>query len=343
MDLQALSKDAQLSWKQITAKYSSPDWRRSMWQTLNSLIPYFILWGLMYQSLAVSYWLTIALAIPSAGFLTRIFIISHDCGHGAFFKSKKANSILGSICSVMIFTPYHRWRHEHAIHHASAGNLDGRGLGDIWTLTVKEFQEAPRWTKFYYRFYRNPVVMFTIGPLFIFLIKYRFTRSTSSTRERNSNNRTKFALLGIFILISLTIGIKAFILIQAPIFIFSSATGVWLFYVQHQFEGVYWERKENWDYVTVALEGSSFYKLPKILQWFSGNIGFHHIHHLSPRIPNYFLEKCHKENSIFHSVKQITLWSSLKSITYRLWDEENRKMVHFRYLRKIQPSMNAAG
>lgn len=330
-----------LSWKEITAKYQNPDWRRSLWQTVNSLLPYFILWYLMYQSLAISYWITIGLAIIAAGLLIRIFIISHDCGHGSFFHSRKANAMLGSITSLLIFTPYYRWKHEHAVHHASAGNLDERGIGDIWTLTVKEYREASRWKKIGYRFYRNPVVMLTIGPLFIFLIKYRFTRSKSSKRERNSNNRTNIALLAFIILISLTIGLKSFILIQAPIFIFASAAGVWLFYVQHQFEGVYWERKEEWDYVTVALEGSSFYKLPKILQWFTGNIGFHHIHHLSPRIPNYFLEKCHKENAIFHKVKHVTLWSSLKSITYRLWDEENRKMVGYRYLRKIQPAMNA--
>lgn len=324
------------NWAKLVAKYQNPDLGKSLWQAANSLIPYFAIWYLMYRSLEVSYWITLGLAFLASGFLIRIFIISHDCGHGSFFKSKKANNTLGALTSLLTFIPYYRWRHEHAIHHATAGDLDGRGVGDIWTMTIEEYLAAPRWVRISYRLYRNPLVMFGVGAMFVFLIKYRFSRPASGNRERRSNRRTNMALISIVCLLIFAVGIKAFLLVQLPITVVSSAAGVWLFYVQHQFEGVYWDRSEQWDYVTEALEGSSFYKLPKVLQWFTGNIGFHHIHHLSPRIPNYNLERCHVENPIFHDVKLITPISSLKSLTFRLWDEERHKLVGFGYLRTLR-------
>lgn len=343
MKLNPTTQDLQsfkLSWKQTVEKYQTPDLKRSLWQVANSVIPYLVLWYLMYRSLTVSYWLTLALSVLAAGFLIRVFIIFHDCGHGAFFKSQKANDIVGFIAGVLTFTPYYNWRHEHAMHHATAGDLDRRGVGDIWTLTAREYLESSVWQRFVYRLYRNPLVMFIIGPFFVFMIRYRFPLRTAGKRERRSVYRTDLALILLVSVMSLTIGIKAYILVQLPIWMIASAAGVWLFYVQHQYEGVYWERHDNWDYVDVALAGSSFYKLPKVLQWFTGNIGFHHIHHLSARIPNYYLEKCHKENPIFQNVKAVTLGASLRSLTFRLWDEEARRLVGFRHIKALQASPN---
>jgi omega-6 fatty acid desaturase (delta-12 desaturase) len=324
------------SWRQVVAKYENPDLRRSVWQIANTVIPYVILWYLMYRSLEISYGITLALSALTAGFLVRIFIIFHDCGHASFFTSQKANDLSGFIAGVLTLTPYRGWRREHAIHHATAGDLDRRGVGDIWTLTVKEYLELSPRGRLEYRLYRNPLVMFVIGPLFTFLIRHRFAGPTATPRERHSVYSTNLAILGIVALMHATIGIKAFVLVQLPIVMIASAAGVWLFYVQHQYEGVYWEHHEHWDYVSVALQGSSFYKLPKIVQWFTGNIGFHHIHHLSPRIPNYFLERCHAENRMFQEVKPITLCASLKSLSFRLWDEEGRKLVGFGYLKDLQ-------
>jgi omega-6 fatty acid desaturase (delta-12 desaturase) len=290
----------------------------------------------MYLSISVSYWLTLPLAILAGGFLVRTFIISHDCGHGSFFESRKANDILGFITGVLTFTPYHHWRWEHALHHSSSGDLDRRGTGDVWTLTVQEYLESSRWRRFAYRLARNPIVLFVLAPLFLFLIRQRFPSPKAARRERHSVYWTNLALFGLAAGLSWVFGIKTYLLIQSTILMVAGAAGVWLFYVQHQFEGVYWERTEKWDYTTAALQGSSFYKLPRVLQWFSGNIGFHHIHHLSPRIPNYHLEKCHDADPLFQSVKPVTLFSSLKSFTFRLWDEQRRRLVGYGHLRTIR-------
>jgi len=334
MNLQTVKEKANSTkkvWRQAVAPYSNPDAKRSTWQVINTLVPYFILWALMLWSLNVSYWLTLLLAIPAAGFMVRAFIIFHDCGHGSFFKSRKANTVLGYITGIITFTPYHQWRHHHAIHHATAADLDRRGTGDVWTATVEEYLSFPRWKQFFYRFYRNPFVMFLINPVLLFGIGNRFAGKTKGL-ERASVYWTNFALLGILILAHFTIGLKAYFLVQLPIMWIGTAAGVWLFYVQHNFDGVYWERHDDWDFVKAGLEGSSFYKLPKVLQWFTGNIGFHHIHHLSPRIPNYKLERCHRENPIFQ-VRPITLLTSLKSLTYRLWDEKGRQLISYRRLK----------
>ena len=330
------------AWKEIVARYQKPAVWRAIWQLLNTLVPYAGLWYLMYLSLAVSWWLAVPLAILAGGFMVRLFIISHDCGHGSFFKSRTANDLWGYITGVLTFVPYHHWRWEHALHHATSGDLDRRGTGDIWTLTVQEYLEASRWQKFAYRLARNPVILFVVAPLFIFLIKQRFPKCEASTRERHSVYWTNLAILGVAAALCWAFGLAAYLLLQLIVLAVAGSAGVWLFYVQHQFEGVYWGRGKEWDYTTAALQGSSFYKLPKVLQWFSGNIGFHHIHHLSPRIPNYHLEKCHESEPLFQSVKPITLLASLKSFTYRLWDEQQQRLVGYRALRNIRRQQRQA-
>ena len=331
------------TWKQIVARYQKPSVPRGVWQVVNTLVPYAALWFLMYLTTPISWWLTAPLAVLAGAFLVRVFIIFHDCGHGSFFKSPRANHILGAITGVLTFTPYFHWRWEHAIHHSSSGDLDRRGTGDIWTLTVQEYLESSRWKRFAYRLARNPVVLFLIAPLFLFLVMQRFASSKAGRRERHSVYWTNLAVAAMVLGLGLVFGFKAYLLIQLIIVGVGTSIGVWLFYVQHQFEGVYWERSDNWDYATAALKGSSFYKLPKILQWFSGNIGFHHIHHLSPRIPNYNLEKCHQAEPLFQTVKPVTLLSSLKSFTFRLWDEQERKLVGYRHLRNFRRGKASLG
>jgi omega-6 fatty acid desaturase (delta-12 desaturase) len=318
------------AWRKAIAPYQKSDLRRSLWQVATSFIPFFVFWYLMYRSLEVSYLLTLLLAPITAGFVMRIFIIFHDCGHGSFFKSQKANDITGTIAGIIAFTPYYAWRHSHAVHHATSGDLDRRGIGDIWTLTKEEFEKLPRWQRFGYRVYRNPFIIFVVGPFLDFVVLQRFVSMNAATgsREKNSVIFTNLALLVLVIVMSLLIGVKALLLVQLPIIAIASSAGVYMFYVQHQYENTYWEHHEQWDFATAALYGSSYFKLPRILQWFSGNIGFHHIHHLSPRIPNYELERCHNENPMFQ-VEPMTIRTSLKSIWVRLWDEDRHKLVGY--------------
>ncbi len=318
------------------ARFQKPSVGRSVWQIANTLIPYAALWCAMYLSHGVSWWLTVPLAILAGAFLVRVFIIFHDCGHGSFFKSEAANHIVGAVTGLLAFTPFYHWRWEHAIHHSSAGHLDRRGTGDVWTMTVQEYLEASRWKRFAYRLARNPFVLFVLAPLFLFLVMHRVPSLKAPARERYSVYWTN---LGIGVMAAGLIwlfGLKAYLIIQLTVLMTAASVGLWLFYVQHQFEGVYWERGEHWDYAQAALKGSSFYKLPRVLQWFSGNIGFHHIHHLSPRIPNYQLEECHRAEPLFQTVKPVTLLSSLRSFTFRLWDEQERKLVGYRHLRSVR-------
>ena len=290
----------------------------------------------MYLSLSVSVWLTLPLAVLAGAFLVRVFIISHDCGHGSFFKSRVANDVVGSITGLLCMTAYYHWRWEHAIHHSTAGDLDRRGTGDIWTLTVQEYLEASRWKRFAYRLARNPFVLFVVAPLFLFIVRERFPSGKAGQRERLSVYWTNGIIFAMAIGMSWIFGFKAYLLLQLMVMMVAGSAGVWLFYVQHQFEGVYWQRKDEWDYTLAALQGSSFYKLPKVLQWFSGNIGFHHIHHLSPRIPNYNLEKCHEAEPLFQTVRPVTLLSSLKAFSFRLWDEQRQMLIGYRELRRIR-------
>jgi omega-6 fatty acid desaturase (delta-12 desaturase) len=331
------------AWKEIVAKYQKPSTWRATWQIIDTLGPYAFLWWLMYRSLAVSWWLTLPLAMLAGALLVRVFIIFHDCGHGSFFKSRRANDVVGFITGMLAFTPYYHWRWEHSIHHASAGHLDKRGTGDVWTMTVQEYLESSRWKRFAYRLARNPIVLFVIAPVFLFAIRQRFASAQASSRERRSVHWMNLAILVLAGALSWAYGIKAYLLIQLTVLAVAGAAGVWMFYVQHQFEDVYWERGDKWDYTAAALQGSSFYKLPRILQWFSGNIGFHHIHHLSSRIPNYNLECCHYSHPMFQEVKPITLLSSLKSSTLRLWDEKLKKLVGYRHLRNLRSEQKRSG
>jgi len=324
------------AWKEIVLKYQKSSTWRASWQIVNTIVPYGAIWYLMYLCKPVSWWLVVPLAVLAGAFLVRVFIIFHDCGHGSYFKSRGANDAVGFLTGILTFTAYYHWRWEHAIHHSSSGDLDKRGTGDVWTMTVQEYLEASRWKKFAYRLARNPFILFVIAPLFLFAIRQRFPSPKASQRERHSVYAMNAAILAMAVCLSLVFGVWSYLLIQLIILMVAGGAGVWMFYVQHQFEDVYWERGEDWSYVSAALEGSSFYKLPRILQWFSGNIGFHHIHHLSPRIPNYNLEKCHQADPLFQQVKPITLFSSFKSATYRLWDEKNKRLVGYRHLRELR-------
>lgn len=330
-----------VDFRKIVSKYQVPDTWRSIWQIVNTLVPYIALWALMLWSVRISYWLTLLLSIPTAGFMVRTFIIFHDCGHGSFFKSKHANTVVGIITGILTYTPWTRWWHEHAIHHASAGNLDKRGVGDVDTWTVEEYLAAPKWKQLGYRFMRHPLVMFTIGAVFVFAIMQRIPMPAHGKREKASIWWTNAALAAIITGLILLVGWKTYLLIQLPVLLFGTSAGVWMFYVQHNYEGSYWERQENWDFYKAAMSGSSLYELPAILQWFTGNIGFHHIHHLGPRIPNYKLQQCFKENPVFQ-VKSLSVWGSLKTLRLRLWDEANKKMVGWEALKKYRNNTEAA-
>ncbi|MBN2807462.1 MAG: fatty acid desaturase [Prolixibacteraceae bacterium] len=315
---------------QIVQKYNQPSAIQSWWQVINSLLPYIGLWVLMVYSLSVSYWLTLLLAVFAAGFLVRIFIIFHDCGHGSFFKSTRLSKIVGVPLGLLVFTPYHKWHHDHLIHHQTVGNLDKRGVGDVKTLTVEEYLQMSKWQRLKYRIYRHPIVLLVIGPFVLFTILFRFPKRTRSNKEKLYTHLSTLAIVAMITGLSFWIGLVPYLLIQLPVLYIAAVHGTWLFYVQHQYEDVKWARSDEWDYKTMALEGSSFLKLPKVLQWFTGNIGFHHIHHLSPKIPNYNLEKCYKENEDFHIEKPLTFFSALKSLSFRLWDEKNQRLVSFR-------------
>jgi omega-6 fatty acid desaturase (delta-12 desaturase) len=245
--------------------------------------------------------------------------------------------VVGAITGVLTFTPFYHWRWEHAIHHSTAGDLDRRGTGDIWTLTVQEYLQASRWKRFAYRLARNPFVLFVLAPLFLFLVMQRVPSLKAPRRERYSVYWTNLGIGALAAGLIWVFGLEPYLILQLIVVMVAGSIGVWLFYVQHQFEGVHWERGDQWDYATAALQGSSFYKLPRVLQWFSGNIGFHHIHHLSPRIPNYHLEKCHAAEPLFQTVKPVTLWASFRAFAFRLWDEQQRKLVTFRHLRHLRP------
>lgn len=330
------SAEAVARWKAIVVEYQKPNAWRASWQIVNTVGAYVALWYLIYLSLPISWWLTVPLAILAGGFLIRIFIIFHDCGHGSFFKSRAANAIWGFITGLLTFTPYYHWRWEHAVHHATTGNLERRGVGDVWTLTVEEYLASSRWRKFAYRLARNPLVLFIVAPLYLFLIQQRFPSRGARPREKTSVMVMNLAVVIMVAGLIALFGFTPWLVIQLIIIGVAASCGVWLFYVQHQFEDAYWERDEDWDYTAAALQGSSFYKLPRVLQWFSGNIGFHHIHHLSARIPNYNLERCHRSDPMFAEVEPMHLFGSLKSITYRLWDEQSSKLISFAHLKHLK-------
>jgi acyl-lipid omega-6 desaturase (Delta-12 desaturase) len=328
--------EGKAAWSDTLARYQHSSSRRALWQLATTLIPYFLLWYLIYHALGVSLWLTIPPAILAGAFLMRLFIIFHDCGHGSYFTSRHANDIVGFLTGALTFTPYSHWRWQHAIHHGTAGHLDKRGTGDIWTLTVQEYCESSPWRRLAYRLSRNPLVLFALAPFYLFLIDHRFASRNAGTRQRRSVHWMNVVFIATALAMSWIFGLGPYLLIQATIMLVAGATGIWLFYVQHQFEDAYWERGDKWDYTAAALRGSSFYKLPRVLQWFSANIGFHHIHHLSPRIPNYNLQKCHEGEPLFRQVKPITLWSSLSCLKVHFWDEKSGKLVGYAHVRQLR-------
>ena len=326
------------SWAEVLGPYAQPSVGRSILQVLNSAVPFALLWFLMLASLEYSYWITLLLALPAAGFLVRLFIIQHDCGHGSFFRSQTANNTLGFVLGVLTVTPYAYWRKTHAIHHATSGNLDHRGFGDLTTLTVKEYLALTRWRRLRYRLYRTPLILFGLGPVYEFILRQRFPFSLprSWRREWASVFWTNLAILTVVAMMWKAIGIQAFLAVQLPITLLAGSSGVWLFYIQHQFEDTYWEKDDAWSFHAAGLEGSSYYDLPGILHWFTGNIGVHHVHHLSSRIPNYRLRQCLRENPELQQVTRLAFWGSLRCARLKLWDEERRKLVGFRHLRSIR-------
>jgi omega-6 fatty acid desaturase (delta-12 desaturase) len=300
-----------------------------------SLVPYLALWAAMYLALDVSYWLVLALSLPAAGFLLRTFIIFHDCAHGSFLESKRANTWLGRALGVIVFSPFQSWRQSHAVHHATAGDLDRRGVGDVQTLTVAEYGALSWPRRLAYRAFRNPVVMFGVGPTWAMVIQPRFVPISARPRIRNSVIAMNVALLLVVGGLCLLLGWREFLLVETPSLMLAAAAGVWLFYVQHQFDDTYWKTSGDWSYADAALRGSSYLRLPKVLQFFTGNIGLHHVHHLSARIPNYNLQRAHDQNPIFHDVPTLSLWDGLRAVRLKLWDEDGARLVTFAQARAI--------
>jgi acyl-lipid omega-6 desaturase (Delta-12 desaturase) len=333
-DLLADANLAKLLWYRTTAKYRQSNLGKSLWQLFNTLGSYCLLWALMIFMVrsAYPYWITLLFALVAGGILVRVFILFHDCCHGSFFASSWGNTIVGSIMGILTFTPFADWRYAHKRHHATAGNLDRRGIGDIWTMTTEEYLASSRGNRLVYRFYRNPFVLFGLGSLLLFLLLQRFSKKGAAGRERMSVLATNVVLLLIVVAATWTIGFRTYVLIQLPVIFLGGGVGLWLFYIQHQFENAYWVRHETWDPMRVALEGSSYVKLPKILQWFTGNIGLHHVHHVRPSIPNYNLQQCHDQTPALRAVPAITIDMSIRSLWLALYDEKKRKLVSFRSL-----------
>ncbi len=316
-------------WRDALARYAAPRFGRSCLDLVTSVGAYLALSVVMYFALAVSPWIAVALAPLGAGFLLRTYIIFHDCTHGSFLASRRANAWWGSLCGLLVLAPFVRWRHDHAIHHATSGDLDKRGVGDLPTLTVTEYRARSRAGRLGYRMFRSPGVMFGLGPIFAMIVGPRIVARNAPPRMRVSVIRTDVALgLTVAVLIAL-MGLGSFLIVWAPSAILAGSAGIWLFYVQHQFEDAYWERGGEWSYADAALRGSSFLNLPQPLQFFTGNIGYHHIHHLSVRIPNYNLQRAHEENPIFHSVPTLSLGDGLRAVRLKLWDERAGRMVTF--------------
>ena len=316
-------------WRDALREYASPRLLRSCVEIGTSVVPYLALSVGMYLALAVSPWLTLALAPVTAAFLLRSYIIFHDCSHGSFMPSRRANAWLGAFCGLLVLSPFVRWRHDHAVHHATSGDLDKRGIGDLPTLTVAEYRARSARGRLAYRLFRNPLIMFGVGPVFAMIIGPRIVARKAAPRMRNSVIRTDIVLAVIAAALIWAIGLGDLLLVWAPAALLAGAVGIWLFYVQHQFEDAYWQHADGWTYADAALRGSSFLDLPKVLQFVSGNIGYHHIHHLSVRIPNYNLQRAHEENPVFQSVPTLSLRDGLRAVRLKLWDEERARLVTF--------------
>jgi omega-6 fatty acid desaturase (delta-12 desaturase) len=316
-------------WRERLAPYAQPRLARGLLDLAASVVPYLALTAAMYALLQISIVLVLALAVPAAGFMLRTFIVFHDCAHGSFLPNRTVNKCVGVVCGLVVFSPFHSWRHEHAIHHATAGDLDNRGMGDVDTLTVAEYLERPWPQRLGYRVMRNPFVLLVLGPLWALLLEPRFVPGWARRRFWRQIVATDLVLFALIGGLYLLMGWLAVLLVQLPSAMLAGAVGVWLFYVQHQFEGVYWERNHSWSYQESALQGSSYLKLPKLLQFFTGNIGLHHVHHLSPRIPNYNLQRAHDENPVFHQVPTLTIWDGIRALRLKLYDEQRGTLVSF--------------
>lgn len=330
-----MSKEKTMKLHKDVAPFAKSDQRKSVIQLINTIPPFFILWFLAYQSLSISVWLMLPFAIVAAAFVVRTFIIFHDCTHGSFFKSRKANDVVGTITGVLTLFAYAKWKREHAIHHASSSNLDKRGVGDIWVMTVDEYVEASKWQRLAYRLYRNPLVMFGLGPLYLVLVSSRFNRKDARQKERNNTYLTNVIIAVLYASMVLLVGWQAFLLVQGTIMFVAGALGIWLFYIQHTFEDSYFEEESEWDYVKAAVDGSSYYKLPRILQWATGNIGYHHVHHLAPRVPNYNLEAAHESTPPLHNATTITIKTSVESLKYRLYNPEEKSFITFKDIKPL--------
>lgn len=312
--------------------FEQPSAARAAWQIADSLLPYLATLALMYLTIrhGLPWWTTLALAVPASGFMVRLFILMHDCTHSSFLRSRRAERVLGRILGVLVFTPFAEWRHSHLGHHTTSGDLDRRGIGDVWTMTVDEYAASPRAKRIQYRLARNALLMLLFGPLLVFLLGNRIPRRAASRERVLSVLYTDLAIAAIVATAALTIGLRAYLSIQLPVLFLGGVWGIWLFYVQHQFEPPYWARGAEWSALEAALRGSSYFKLPKVLQWFSGNIGLHHVHHLRPRIPNYNLQRCLEATPELQVPRPLTLSRSIRCARLALWDERAHAFVSFR-------------
>jgi acyl-lipid omega-6 desaturase (Delta-12 desaturase) len=334
------SSDSRLG-AETLALYAQPRLGRSVLDVLTSVLPYLAGSVLMYFALQVSYLLVLALVLPTAGFLVRTFVVFHDCAHGSLLPSKRANRYLGRLLGLFVFAPFERWRHDHAVHHASSGDLERRGVGDIGTLTVAEYLARSRSGRLAYRAVRNPIVMFGLGPVMAMVVGPRIPTRSQRPRMRHSVLATDVVLVAAIAALCWLIGWHDFLLIWAPPAWLAGSIGIWLFYVQHQFEDAYWEPGAEWDFGNAALRGSSYLKLPPLMQFFTGHIGLHHVHHLSARIPNYNLQWAHDENPIFHHVPTLSLWDALGAVRLKLWDEDRQRLVPFSHVPLTAPCQSA--
>jgi acyl-lipid omega-6 desaturase (Delta-12 desaturase) len=328
------SQSDRTPWREALAPFAQPVVARSLLDIATSAVPYVALSVLMYQLLDVSYLLVLAVSIPASGFLLRTFIVFHDCAHGSFFRSKRANAWVGATFGLLVFTPFASWRHSHAVHHATSGDLDRRGEGDVLTLTVAEYYSRSWHRRLAYRLFRNPLVMFGLGPIWSMVIAPRIVPRSARRRLQHSVILVDLALAAGIAGLCLWIGWDDYLLVQIPTVMLAGAAGIWLFYVQHQFEDTYWQSSDEWSYAEAALRGSSYLKLPKVLQFFTGNIGLHHVHHLSARVPNYNLPRAHEADPMFADVPTLTGWEGLLAVRLKLWDEDSGRLVNWRDARR---------